>query len=366
MKVTFYPQARKSRTDKRYYANSSPIHYNSKLILNEERICSQHHRVFLLVLVRTYYKHFQWRKILREQLTHSSSLRNRLGLIVKYVFLFGSSNDPSVMKLIKEESNTYHDIIQEDFFESYINLTRKVIMGYKWVINYCSNADYIMVGNDELSYDTDKIVSFLIKEYSMGRKDDHFAICYPIGNSKALHKGIPQFQKLDQKYVYQGNYYPPYCHGYGYVAHIYVINKLYQATFITPSFMPTDVWIGIMSEKLRLQIPNHSQLYILKDIENYYANSYYPVLPGAIAVADFEKYKGHELETLQKIMVSLRSHWKRDQYLQNVSPQAKKEHGINKSVFIYMIIISILIIIILKKRNVFCQCYYKLFGRSVK
>lgn len=61
----------------------------------------------------------------------------------KLVFLLGlpaSENHTDVQSKIEEEVKMYGDIIQEDFIDSYNNLTLKSIMMLKWVNNNCKDS----------------------------------------------------------------------------------------------------------------------------------------------------------------------------------------------------------------------------------
>ena len=233
-------------------------------------------------------------------------------LIIKHIFLFAKTKDPITEKLINEESKQYNDIIQEDFVESYINVSLKAIMAWKWSLEFCPNTEYVMVENDESYVDIDKLVSFLLKDSSMHRNEDRFAVCFAIGNTPSLYRDLKQFQELPKEVLYKGDFYPLYCHGYCYAAHINVINKLYKASFSNPPFMPTDVWIGVMSEKLNLQIPSLNFLYVLVNMEKYFEDPYYPVKDGMIAITDQLENKGHEAKIMQSILSSMKKHWARN------------------------------------------------------
>lgn len=56
---------------------------------------------------------------------------------VKIVFLIGQTLNNETQNKIYDESDTYRDIIQESFIDSYNNLTLKSIMMLKWVSNNC-------------------------------------------------------------------------------------------------------------------------------------------------------------------------------------------------------------------------------------
>lgn len=55
----------------------------------------------------------------------------------KVVFLLGLTENNETQDDITSESQTYDDVIQEGFWDSYNNLTLKSIMMLKWVVNNC-------------------------------------------------------------------------------------------------------------------------------------------------------------------------------------------------------------------------------------
>ena len=52
------------------------------------------------------------------------SITSYPGLTINHVFLLGNRPDNNDTQ-IQKENNLYHDIIQEDFLDSYLNLTVK-------------------------------------------------------------------------------------------------------------------------------------------------------------------------------------------------------------------------------------------------
>lgn len=334
--ITLYPQLKSSRTDKRYYNDNRPSPYNCTLLINEETLCSQHKKVFLLVAIRTIYSHIDRRKILRESFHLKPNLGVNDEIVVKHVFLFGNSGNPSLEKQIRKESKEYNDILQADYIESYSNLTYKSIMAWKWSIDYCPNAEYVIVMNDELLFDMGKVLLFLINDLIRGHVDDHFAICYPIGNGAVIHFRMKQFQVLDPTIIYQGKFTPTYCHGYAYAAHITVVNKLYQLSQRNKFFMPDDMWIGVMSEKLRLKLPNHRHLFVIENIEEYFAAEDYALKSGMFAVSDFEELKGSEGRIQQNVFFHLRKHWYKSIKVHNDWQSKAEDVCVSKALVVFV------------------------------
>ena len=357
--ITIYPQKNSSRIDKRYYNDHRPSPHNHILLINEETMCSQHYNVFLLVTIRTIYSHFERRKILRQALQSTHAFRLNFGAVVKHVFLFGKTSNATTEELIRNESRVYKDIIQEDFIESYSNLTYKTVMAWKWSIEYCPNTEYVMITNDELFIDIEKAVFFLLSDLARGNVDNHFAICYPIGNGPVIHKKMHQFIILDQKILYQGKFAPLYCHGYGYTAHITVINKLYKSSQTCPFFMPDDMWLGLLTEKLRLKIINHRNLYVTHNVVNYFVAKDYLWKPGMFAICDNGVFGGHASTTEEKLFFLLQEKYNKFSQMQkNWSNIEEEQPKVKTSLSTLLIpfLAGILIGVFMRKIRIFYKC----------
>ena len=67
---------------------------------------------------------------------------------VRFVFMMGY--DKEVQDKVKLEAEIYKDIVQEDFIDSYKNLTYKGIMAMKWISEFCPHARYILKVDDDI------------------------------------------------------------------------------------------------------------------------------------------------------------------------------------------------------------------------
>lgn len=69
----------------------------------------------------------------------------------------------------------HNDIIQEDFVDSYKNLTVKIIMSFKWVKLYCPQAEYVIRVNHHVVMNTYAMIKFLeIQRDSYFRTNNYF------------------------------------------------------------------------------------------------------------------------------------------------------------------------------------------------
>ena len=70
----------------------------------------------------------------------------------KVIFLLGTvdnlNND--LQTNVIHESDTYDDILQEDFIDTYRNLTVKSLMLLKWFSKSCKNVPYVLKTDDNV------------------------------------------------------------------------------------------------------------------------------------------------------------------------------------------------------------------------
>lgn len=62
---------------------------------------------------------------------------SQLDFHVRTAFLIGQTQDEKIQNEIYVESQTYDDVIQEGFLDSYNNLTLKTAMLFKWINRNC-------------------------------------------------------------------------------------------------------------------------------------------------------------------------------------------------------------------------------------
>ncbi|XP_061190684.1 beta-1,3-galactosyltransferase 1-like [Saccostrea echinata] len=223
--------------------------HNYTYILDNEDICSTgdgKQEVNILVLISTTHKNTESRKALRETWL-SPSWKNTGD--VRYAFLLGMAPDSATQVAIETESATYQDIIQEDFVDSYNNLTLKTMMAFKWASTKCKNAKYFMKTDDDMYVNLESLKNTLRK------------------NSFVLQKSIGGFCNLSREPIrtntskwyapfemFPHKEYPPYCSGTGYVTSLDVVQKVYQVSKNIPFFYLEDVYVSLCMKKLGLNM----------------------------------------------------------------------------------------------------------------
>ncbi|XP_005430653.1 beta-1,3-galactosyltransferase 5 [Geospiza fortis] len=170
------------------------------------------------------------------------------------LFLLGSPGDPSQQAGLAAEGQTYRDIIQKNFTDTYYNLTLKTMMGMEWIHRFCSQASFAM------KTDTDVFVNVFYLTELLLRKRKSTGL---FTGFLKLHE-YPIRTRRSKWYVsreeYPGATYPPFCSGTGYVLSSDVASQIYNISESVPFIKLEDVFIGLCLDKLKIQLEElHSE-----------------------------------------------------------------------------------------------------------
>ena len=204
--------------------------------------CSYKHCIHLIIFICSRIDNFVARNVIRN--TWLSTMLGNKGDI-RYIFLIGRHRDGKYQKDVNTENERYGDILQEDFIESYWNLTLKTIMGLKWVSQECNNATFVLKIDDDVFLNTDNLLS-AITLYGKNLNTSIGGYC--------ISNGYPDRRQWSKFYLSYEDYpydtYPPYCSGTAYVTSISVAKQLYAVSKKLKLFQFEDVFIGICLTKL--------------------------------------------------------------------------------------------------------------------
>ena len=148
--------------DKQYEVQDKIVNnHNFEYILNPKfDVCGNgSDNVFLLIYVHSSPENYKRRIAIRETWAKRSIFDD-----IRIVFMLGKGmktkriDDQGIITL---ESNTYNDIVQENFQDSYRNLTFKGIMAMKWIAEYCNHTEFILKTDDDIITNTFKLLRYL-------------------------------------------------------------------------------------------------------------------------------------------------------------------------------------------------------------
>lgn len=132
--------------------------HNFSYILNPEySVCGNSNSpVYILVYVHSGPTNYQRRVVIRETWATRTLFPD-----LRLVFMIGKTLDANTMKAIAYENELYQDIVQEDFIDSYKNLTYKGVMALKWISIYCAQTKYVLKVDDDIVVNTFTLTNHL-------------------------------------------------------------------------------------------------------------------------------------------------------------------------------------------------------------
>ncbi|CAH8286365.1 unnamed protein product, partial [Schistosoma turkestanicum] len=185
------------------------------------------------------------------------------GRRVVHLFLLGNvpPDNTSLKSIIKNESNVYHDIIQQDFLDTYYSNTYKTMFGINWAVKYCSKVPIIMFVDDDYFVYPKNVIAYIEGLSTELRK--LLISGYVWFNSEPVRKNSSHFSKwyINHK-EYAPRYYPPFVEAGNFFLSMNLAREINVAMLYTKHFRFEDVYLGIILRKL-LRLPIHlTKIYI--------------------------------------------------------------------------------------------------------
>ncbi|XP_023241869.1 beta-1,3-galactosyltransferase 1-like [Centruroides sculpturatus] len=216
--------------------SESHIHpHPYKFILNNDNLCSND-SFTLLILVCSSVKNYEQRKTIRETWGSLATNTFNKNEDFRMAFLIGAAENDTSSKLL-EESKRHNDIIQEDFIDSYNNLTLKSVMLLKWVKNYCPNVRYILKTDDDMYINVQNLIA------SLKRLGTRSRILFGVLFRKAKPDRNPNSKWYVPKAQFSGTVFPDYLSGTAYAMTRDSVDPLFNSSLETSFMVMEDVYI---------------------------------------------------------------------------------------------------------------------------
>ncbi|XP_076314638.1 beta-1,3-galactosyltransferase 1-like [Tachypleus tridentatus] len=228
-----------------------------RFLINPVNLCSSNKMSFnLLILVTSKVSNYIERLTIRSTWGSDATVFNNKG-DVRLAFLLGYTRDKSVQTMVHHESDVYSDIIQENFLDTYRNLTLKSVMLLKWVSKFCENVRFVMKTDDDMYIN----IRNLLKMIYMVLNQSNIMIGYLFTRVK------PDRKRGNKWYVSQSEFpdrvYPKYLSGTGYVMSRHVVPKLYQFSLNTRFLTIEDIFVsGVLASKAKVTRKHNSMFSI--------------------------------------------------------------------------------------------------------
>ena len=189
-------------------------------------------------------KSFEKRDLIRSTWANNKYLKSK----AKVIFLIGRSTESIVNLKIKNESLKYADIVQNDFMDTYYNLTIKTIMGFKWVSNFCQNAKYTLKIDDDVVVNIPFLIDYLegLVKKNTNQKNTLIGKCF---ESRGVIRDINSKFYIS-KDEFKEDYYVQYCEGPAYTLSTDLALSMYNSSLYTEFFKFEDVYVGVLAKNL--------------------------------------------------------------------------------------------------------------------
>ncbi|XP_003728864.2 beta-1,3-galactosyltransferase 2-like [Strongylocentrotus purpuratus] len=209
--------------------------------------------ITLLVLVKSAPGHTARRNAARQTYIGGAAKYN---VSTRLFFIVGDSEAQDERENIQEEARRHRDILKVGFHDNYYNLTVKLVMGFKWALQFCNNSEFLMSMDDDVMVD----IVTLVNDLDALPPNDHSQF---VLGSRVV--GFSPERNVNSKWyipedIYPGKKWPPFPFGHGYVMSHQVVEKLYLKSREYPARIPfDDVYCGILLDKLNIRIVDRSK-----------------------------------------------------------------------------------------------------------
>ena len=237
----------------------NPHHF--QYALNPSNACRAQDgsHVRLLVYVHAAPANLKKRQSIRQTWGDRSLLRRFNATLV---FIMGAVRDARLTQLVQLESERYGDIVQEDFVDSYRNLTYKAIAGLKWAATYCSRASYILKTDDDILVNLPRVVKYINEVVEPQYGTRRLILCNQWLRMKIIREKKSKWYIPEQDFP--GDYFPPYCSGSAFLLSGDMARLMYEASLMTKFFWVDDYYItGALIKELDVKHRRLNQAYSL-------------------------------------------------------------------------------------------------------
>ncbi|XP_037941305.1 lactosylceramide 1,3-N-acetyl-beta-D-glucosaminyltransferase-like [Teleopsis dalmanni] len=231
-----------------------PVNLTSLQYLLQSNHCQKYKKEFLAIIMIKSAANNTMKRMSHRQSKSQKELAN-LGL--QRIFLLGevapmmSNINQTTLQL---EHDTYGDLVQGSFQDTYQNLSYKMWMGLDWTSSECKNAKFIINMDDDVVYDIYYIINYLKNFFRISLKlaiSDELLIGQVLTNKASRNTKFKWYVTHDE---YAKDSYPLYVAGWFYITNPLTAARLAKEAIQTPFFWIDDIWMtGIVRE--RLQIP---------------------------------------------------------------------------------------------------------------
>ena len=208
-----------------------------RMILEPKDTCEGH--VFLLVYIHTSPEHVERRDIIRRSWGNVSLY---LDGSVRRVFVLGQTANTTLRQQLDLEFRLHEDLLQEDFIDSYFNMTVKAVISLKWISSRCRYSRFVLKTDDDAFVNMFSLLEILSsKQLFNEHGSERTLMC----NWWTDHEVEVAREGKWNIHVNQWRYrnWPPFCQGLAFVMSTDLVIDLYRASFQVPFLRLDDLFL---------------------------------------------------------------------------------------------------------------------------
>lgn len=206
----------------------------------------------LLILVKSNSTHFKERERTRKTWKYSKFFN----FSTVIVFELGSQDSEDIQEQIFKEAIRNDDILQGNFIDAYHNLTLKSIMGIQWASQFCSEAHFVLIIDDNIYVNVRNMIS-RIKSF----KKQKF-----VYSGHVLLHSRPCRNQSSKFYVPRREYkpyrYPAYVSGASILFSFPAFLKVARQIPFVKSFRMEDAFIGVLAKAAKIEPIHNIHIYL--------------------------------------------------------------------------------------------------------
>lgn len=215
-----------------------PITLSRPYLMENKELCTSVKDLTLIVTAYTAPGNFDRRQIMRGSWLNNSYY-SHLGT-VRVVWLLGMVKNETLQRELEQENDVYHDMLQGEFIDHYVNLTHKGAMGFKWVAERCRNAKIVLKADDDMMLNMYVLLLNVLPEKILSKRRHLF--CYRNPHSAILRRKVEKWFIDDNEF--RGDVvFPLYCEGPAVFMTNDIIPALVKSAAMTPFFWLEDVYL---------------------------------------------------------------------------------------------------------------------------
>ncbi|EFX82323.1 hypothetical protein DAPPUDRAFT_241507 [Daphnia pulex] len=214
------------------------------------------HRRSLFVSVISGPNNFERRAAIRR--TWPAHLRNQSNLnhpldVVGFGFLIGLTNDSVVQQKVKEESETFGDILQVNMIDRYVDLSVKLASLFNWVDTYCPRVDFVLKVDDDVYVNVHNLATVL-HSLTVADQSIYGRQCGGMIPDRKGGKWMTSYEN------WPWHKFPIYFQGAGVVIAGSAVRPILSAMQVTPYFIWEDMYlVGLCAAKAKVQLRTSNQ-----------------------------------------------------------------------------------------------------------